>query len=256
MTFYTVENTHKHKELVSFSLIPELVQNREQKQGASLLSQSGQPFNNYYKLHLNVFFGEIPSLLSDKRNFVIRIQRGYLELNFENAKLPEEYWIVATIDEVVTRKGKTTSSKNNTLGASFPIPKIDAKTDRTTSYQEDVEIELRQVNMTGEPENVKISFTSQQQDQDGNYGFLGKFSYSFKELEVWKNKSVIEGRFFVDSSGLCVIHSDGKPIEANLGRLIIRSLFTPIEFPSLKDKVKSTINNLEGELSYVKLCSQ
>ena len=255
MTFYTVEDTHKHKELVSFSLIPELVQNREQKQGVSLLSKSGQPFKNHYKLHLNVFFGEILYPLPDKRNFVVRIQKGYLELNFENAKLPRESWIVSTIDEFVTRKGKTTPGKSSTLAVSLPIQKVDAKTDRTTSYQEDVEIELRQVKMTGIPENVKVNFTSQQQDQDGNYGFLGKFSYSFEELEVWENKSVIEGRFFVDSSGLCVIHSDGKPIEANLGRLIIRLFFTPIGFPRLKDKVKSTINNLEGELGYVKLCS-
>jgi|LakMenE18May11ns_1017448.scaffolds.fasta_scaffold9754410_2 hypothetical protein len=91
MTFHIVKDIHRHEELVYFSLMPELVQNRGQKQGASLLSQSGQPYNNYYKLHLNVFFKEILYPLPDKKNFVIRIQKGYLELNFENAKLPEEY---------------------------------------------------------------------------------------------------------------------------------------------------------------------
>jgi hypothetical protein len=155
----------------------------------------------------------------------------------------------------VTRKSKTTSSKNNTLGASFPIPKINAKTDRTTSYQEDIEIELRQVNMTGKPENVKVNFTSQQQDQDGNYGFLGKFSHSFEGLEVWGNKSVIEGKFFVDSSGLCVIYPDSKLAQPNLDRMVVR--FFNFEFSKLNKKVNNIINslNLEGELSYVKLCS-
>jgi hypothetical protein len=109
--------------------------------------------------------------------------------------------------------------------------------------------------MTGKPENVKVNFTSQQQDQDGNYGFLGKFSHSFEGLEVWGNKSVIEGKFFVDSSGLCVIYPDSKLAQPNLDRMVVR--FFNFEFSKLNKKVNNIINslNLEGELSYVKLCS-